>query len=133
MAMQGNGAGKTPPAAEIRSFRDLEVWREGMELADACHGLTRSFPDDERDGLVKEIRAAAGAVPAAIARGFSQEREVFLGALRVAQGRLAALQTYLILALDLSMAPAATIEPVRAQAERLAEMIRTLYRSLQDQ
>ncbi len=72
-------------------------------------------------------------MPAAIARGFSQEGEIFLGALRVAQGRLAALQTYLILALDLSMAPAATIEPVRAQAERLAEMIRTLYRSLQDQ
>ena len=132
MVMPGNGAGKTPPAAGIRSVRDLEVWREATELAGACDRLTRAFPPEEAEGLVKEIRTAAAAVPAAIAGGFSQEKQVFLGALRVAQGRLAALQSYLIVACDVGMAPSTEIDAILARTERLAEMLRTLYRSLHE-
>ena len=36
---------------EIKSFRDLRVWKAGIDLALLVYGLTKDFPTDERYGL----------------------------------------------------------------------------------
>lgn len=35
----------------IRSYRDLKVWRQAMDLAQACYLETRQFPREELYGL----------------------------------------------------------------------------------
>jgi four helix bundle protein len=40
-----------------------------MDIAERIYQLTRSFPDDERFGLVSQLRRAAASVPANIAEG----------------------------------------------------------------
>jgi len=35
----------------IRSYRDLEAWRLGMDLAVSVYGLTKTFPREEMYGL----------------------------------------------------------------------------------
>ena len=40
----------------IRSYRDLQVWQLGMDLAEACYLLTKRFPKDELFGMTSQIR-----------------------------------------------------------------------------
>lgn len=53
-------------------YRQLRVWRHGVEFAHECYVLTRAFPREERYGLVAQIRRAAGSVPANIAEGYGR-------------------------------------------------------------
>jgi hypothetical protein len=45
--------------AEIKSVRDLEVWRLSMELVVDCYALTDPYPADERFALRRETRRSA--------------------------------------------------------------------------
>lgn len=51
----------------IQSYRDLKVWQQAMDLAEACYLKTRQFPKEELYGLTSQIRRAAASVPANIA------------------------------------------------------------------
>ena len=57
----------------ISSFRDLRVWRLGMELVELVYHLTRSLPQSERYGLISQIRRSAVSVPSNIAEGQARE------------------------------------------------------------
>jgi four helix bundle protein len=52
------------------SFRELEVWKQSMDLVVACYELTKPFPASERFGLVSEIRRAAVSIPSNVAEGY---------------------------------------------------------------
>jgi four helix bundle protein len=42
-----------------QNFKDLLVWQRGMALAKWIYEITRTFPSDERFGLVAQMRRAA--------------------------------------------------------------------------
>jgi four helix bundle protein len=50
-------------------FENLEVWQEAIEFADVVYMVTRSFPDDERFGLVSQMRRCAVSISSNIAEG----------------------------------------------------------------
>lgn len=54
------------------SFEKLEIWRLARELAKFIYDTTRSFPADEKFGLVSQMRRAAVSVAANIAEGSSR-------------------------------------------------------------
>jgi hypothetical protein len=35
------------PETEITDFKDLIIWRKGMDIAEKCYFLTKLFPKDE--------------------------------------------------------------------------------------
>jgi hypothetical protein len=43
---------------DIRDYRDLEVWQLGRAMARKIYELTRSFPDEEKFGLISQLRRA---------------------------------------------------------------------------
>ena len=43
---------------KIRSFTDLNVWKEGHKLVIMIYKATRQFPKDELFGLTNQIRRA---------------------------------------------------------------------------
>ncbi|MEC4819645.1 MAG: four helix bundle protein [Scytonema sp. PMC 1069.18] len=53
--------------AEIHDFKDLKIWQKGMDIAEKCYFLTKSFPKDELYGMVQQIRKSAVSIPANIA------------------------------------------------------------------
>jgi len=48
---------------KVKSYKDLMVWRKGIELAKAVYQLTRAFPSEEKFGLIAQTRRAAVSVP----------------------------------------------------------------------
>ena len=82
-----------------QGYRDLDVWRRGMELAEAGYFLTRSYPKDELFALTSQSRRAAASIPANIAEGYGRAtRPAYINHLRIAQGSLKELETHVLLA-----------------------------------
>ena len=57
---------------KLNSYKDLLLWQKSMALVKDIYRLTRSFPHDERFGLVSQLRRAAVSVPSNIAEGQSR-------------------------------------------------------------
>ena len=51
------------------AFEKLEVWKKSKELVKQVYSLTRSFPEEEKFGLISQIRRSAVSVVANIAEG----------------------------------------------------------------
>lgn len=114
-----------------RGFRDLLVWRQGMEVTKVCYALTRRLPPEERYGLAMQIRRAAVSIPANIAEGNGRRtRRDYVNFLHIAQGSLRELETYLLLLDELNLLPPETISPPLRQLESLARLLNRLIQSL---
>jgi len=117
---------------EARSFRGLLVWRQAMSLAKSCYLLTKSLPREERYGLTSQIRRAAISVPANIAEGNGRlTRGAFIGFLRIAQGSLRELETYLLLLIEIELVCAEAVDPLLQQLDSVARLLNRLIQSLQ--
>lgn len=116
----------------IRSYRDLKVWQQGMDLAAACCRATRSFPREELYGITGQIRRAAVSVPANVAEGHGRENTgEFIQFLRIAQGSLKELETHVLLSERIELASGGVVEPILGQCEAVGKMLRALIRALQ--
>lgn len=49
-------------AGDIRSVKDLDVWKVALDLAVACYDATKTFPRGEQFGLTAQIRKSAVSV-----------------------------------------------------------------------
>ena len=58
---------------ERRGFRDLRVWQMSAELAVECYALTAEYPQEERYGLVSQIRRAVISISSNIAEGWGKD------------------------------------------------------------
>ena len=88
---------------EIKSFRDLRVWQESIGLVKDIYSITSQFPDEEKFGLVTQMRRSAVSIPSNIAEGAGRgsQRE-FAQFLVIARGSLSELETQLIIAKELN-------------------------------
>lgn len=57
---------------KIKSFEQLLAWQKAQDLSAIVYQLTKSFPSDEKFGLVNQMRRAANSVSANIAEGFGR-------------------------------------------------------------
>ena len=117
----------------VRSYRDLIVWQQAMELAKLCYSKTRSFPRSEVFGLTAQIRRSAASVPANIAEGNGRENTgAYIQFLRISQGSLKELETHVLLAQSVELMGAEDAEELLAKSERVGKLLRSLIRTLQD-
>ena len=53
----------------MRNFRTMIVWQKSFDLCTKIYDLTKSFPSEEKFGLVSQLRRAAVSIPSNIAEG----------------------------------------------------------------
>jgi four helix bundle protein len=116
----------------INSYRDLLVWKAGIEIAVSCYALTKTFPNSEIYGMTSQIRRSAASVAANIAEGHGRESTpAFVQFLRVAQGSLKELETHLILATEVGLMAGGDLEGILHKTDEVGKMLRSMIRSLQ--
>ncbi len=84
---------------EIRSHKDLEVWKKSMDLVGNNYRTTEFFPNKEVYGLTNQIRRAAVSIPSNIAEDAARNsKKEFIQFLFIALGSLSELETQIIIA-----------------------------------
>jgi four helix bundle protein len=117
---------------ELHGFRGLRVWQKSFELALATWALSKRFPKAEMGGLTRDLRDAAGMVPAHIAAGNAHpQRREYLRHLAAAHGSLYRAITALLLAERLGLVSEGEIAPSLSLADEVGRMLRALMRALQ--
>lgn len=58
---------------KIRSFTDLNAWKEGHNLVLVIYEITKKFTKDEIFGLTNQLRRAVVSITSNIAEGFSRQ------------------------------------------------------------
>jgi len=116
---------------KARSFKDLLVWQKGMALVREIYGITGSFPNEEKFGLVSQMRRAAVSIPSNIAEGQARHTtKEFILFISHAEGPVAELETQLILAIDLGYAVPPQVEEAFGLISDLRNMLNALRRTL---
>ncbi len=87
---------------QIKSFTDLIAWQESHKLVLEIYKICKTFPNEERFGLISQIQRAAISITSNIAEGFarksSKEKVNFY---YIALGSLTEVQNQIITAKDL--------------------------------
>lgn len=108
----------------IKSFTDLDAWKEGHRLALMVYRLTKGFPKSELFGLVSQMRRCAVSVTSNIAEGFSRitkkEKVRFYS---ISQGSVTELQSQLLIARDIGYIQKDDFNKTAKQAIRVHKII----------
>jgi len=89
--------------AKINSHKDLEIWKKGIELVVKTYQLTMKFPNEEKFGLVNQMRRASVSVVSNIAEGAGRKStKEYINFLYVSIGSLSELDTQFIIAQKLN-------------------------------
>src|SRR5262245_457599 len=116
----------------LQSFKELEVWQLGMELAERCYQETKKFPREELFGMTTQIRRSAASIPANIAEGQGREHtNEFLHHLSVARGSLMELETHLLLSQRVGLLSEDCLEPLLTLIDGISRMLTGLRKALQ--
>jgi len=87
---------------KIRDFRDLDIWKKGIEIVKDVYGIVEKFPKQEFYGLVSQIQRSAVSIPSNIAEGFNRfHNKEYKQFLYIALGSCAELETQIEIASEL--------------------------------
>ena len=114
-------------ARSVRTFRDLDAWRMGLENVVAVYRIARLLPADERFVLSAQMRRAAISIPANIAEGHARRSgRAYLNHLNIALGSQAELETEIEVARRLDFIDAISFDEMDRMAGRLRPLLHAL-------
>ena len=115
---------------KIKSFTDLEVWKEGHKLVLTIYKETKSFPKEERFGLSDQIRRAIVSVTSNISEGFSRKsKKEKMQFYYMALGSLTEVQNQILISRDLSYISNETFQIVAQQTILVNKLLNGLIKS----
>jgi four helix bundle protein len=86
----------------MKTHKDLDIWKRGIELVTAVYKLTKSFPREETYGLSAQMQRAAVSYPSNIAEGAARNSKAdYSRFVYIALGSLSELETQVIISKDL--------------------------------
>lgn len=118
-------------SGKVSSYRDLQVWRRSLDLAEAIYEATAHWPKDERFGLIAQIRRSTVSVASNIAEGAARRSTgEFIQFVGMAQGSLAEAETQLMIANRLGFLPDAESHALLQASDDISRMLMALSASL---
>ncbi len=110
------------------SYEDLKVWQRAIDFTVTIYRCTKSFPKDERFGLISQMRRAATSIPSNVAEGKGRSDPDFARFLLQARGSAWELETQLQLALRLGYLSSEQCSTLRAA--EIGRMLSTFVSTL---
>ena len=87
----------------MKTFKDLKVWQKAHQLVLMIYKMAKAFPQEEKFGLVAQVRRSAVSIPTNIVEGFKRKSDRdYAHFLNIADSSLEETKYHLILALDLN-------------------------------
>ena len=120
--------------AEIRNFRDLNVYKSAREAARAIFEISKTFPRDERYSLTDQIRRSSRAVNAMIAEAWAKRRyeAAFVSKVNDALGEATETQAWLDHAVDSGYITTAQFKEMDAKWQQIGAMLNKMTERAHD-
>ena len=111
----------------MKTHKDLEVWQKSIELVTNVYKLTSNFPNEEKYGLVSQLRRSAGSIPSNIAEGAArQTNKEYIQFLYVSLGSLMELETQLIISKNIELISGETLNDLQFKLKEIGKMLNGL-------
>lgn len=112
------------------SFEKLEVWQDARKLVKSVYLLTKNYPDDERFGLVSQMRRCAISIASNLAEGTARKTmKDKAHCTTMSYGSALELLNQLILSLDLEFVDKQQYYETRSQIEEVTNKLNGLRNS----
>lgn len=115
---------------KITSYKELIAYKKAYELVKVVYDITANFPQEERYGLLAQIRRSAVSIPSNIAEGYMRGSREYIQFLKIAWGSCAELETQLSLSKDLSLCNKTQYEKANGLLQEVMKLIRTYINKL---
>ncbi len=117
--------------AEIKTHKDLLVWKKSIDLVEQIYKITKQFPKEELYGITNQMRRCAVSIPANIAEGSGRKNKAeFIQFLHIALGSASELETHLIISQRLGFLSINSYDEIMNALNEIIKMTCGLINSL---
>ena len=118
---------------KIKSFTDLNAWKEAHSLVLMIYIITKEFPKEEIFVLVSQMRRCVISVSSNIAEGFSRKsKKEKIQFYHTTLGSVTELQNQLLIARDLAYISKEKFLEIAEQTVKVSKLVNGLIKSSQD-
>ena len=125
------GVGEKREALMVKDVKELEVFKSAHNLVLRIYKITENFPQDERFGLVSQMRRSAFSIPMNLIEGSNRlntrEYRRFVG---IAKGSAGEISYQILLARDLRYMTEEMYSHLKNEYEIVIRMLSNLAKSL---
>lgn len=115
----------------MHNFRELKIWKLGIEISKSIFQITRDFPREERYSLTSQLTRCAISIPSNIAEGCGRKSNKELNQfLSISLGSSFELETQIILAHEFGYIDKIIFDGILMQINEIQKMIVGLQKSL---
>ena len=117
----------------MRDFRKYTIWQDGIKCVKNIYKLSHGLPNDERFGLISQIRRASVSIPSNIAEGCGRQSDKeFKRFLEIALGSAFELETQLIIIQDVYDIKKDNLNVLFADLNKLQKSINSLIQKIKN-
>ena len=116
----------------LKRYKELDVWKKAYQFCLEIYKITKMFPDEERYGLISQMRRAAVSIPCNIAEGYGRKtKKEYIQLLYVAYGSACELETQTMLVSDLGYINSEMMTSLQQDFRDIERMLKALIKSLE--
>lgn len=109
----------------------MKVWQKSIALIKEVYKVTDDFPEDEKFGLIGQMRRCSISIPSNIAEGWGRKTlKSYIQFLRNSRGSLFELETQIVISKELNYIHYSNT--IENQIEEISKMLNSLIRSLEN-
>lgn len=117
----------------MRDFTKYEIWIDGIEFAIQIYEVTSNFPEQEKFGLVSQIRRAAVSISSNFAEGCSRSSEKeFVRFIEISLGSAFELKTQIIISKRLKFLEENKFDQLIGDVEKLSKQLNSLRKKIKE-
>ena len=115
----------------IKRFEDLVVWQKSHKLVLKIYKITKNFPQEEKFGLISQMRRASVSVTANIVEGFRKiSKRDKINFYNIAQSSSDELRYFVILVKDLGYLNNIKKQEISKDVDEVGKMLNGLIASI---
>lgn len=115
----------------MHKYKDLKFWQLSRAFCKDIYIITKSFPDEEKFGLISQLRRACVSISSNIAEGTSREsNKDFKRFLMISIGSCYEIESQLLLSFDLEFINLKELEDLNNTLQQIIKMMSKFSNSL---
>lgn len=120
--------------SEIKSYKDLLIWKKGITIVKLVYELVKAFPKEELYALSNQLKRASVSIPSNIAEGYGRNTDKsFSHFLDISRGSLFEIETQLVIAKELGFITNENLfQELLNQIEEESKMINAFSKKLKN-